>query len=103
MAGTTHDQFLRVTNSRPGSVVFRLEPWAEEYDMPPGATFVVVARGPADDCLTLDVGDGDIEVWAWHGALVWLFANGEELGRGRSTRMPEYRTPPRLASLAFER
>ena len=103
MAQDGYDQFLRVTNSRAYPVLFRLEPWAEEYDMPSGATYFVAARGPAHDCLTIDFGDRDIEVWAWHGARVWLFTDGTELGRGRSTRMPEYVEPPRLASPAVER
>ena len=91
-----YEQFLRVTNRRASSAVFRLEPWAEEYDMPTGATFLVCARGPRSDCLTVDLGDDDIEVWAWHGSDVWLFQDGEELGRDYSTRMSQLSDPPKM-------
>jgi hypothetical protein len=35
---------ISVTNASERKVIFHLEPWGEEVEMPSGATFVVVAE-----------------------------------------------------------
>jgi hypothetical protein len=55
MAGTTEARenvaSTRLVNSRDVAIRLQLEPWGEEYEMPPGAVFEIVARGPRDDAL----------------------------------------------------
>jgi hypothetical protein len=94
---------LTVRNARAVAVTFYLEPWGEEYPMPPGAAFQVVARGPEGDALELEAGDDGIIVYGWPGSVVGLFHNGEELGGGRGERQPVPATPPGMGVATFMR
>ena len=84
----------RVINSREAPITFQLEPWGEEYEMPPGAIFQVMAHGPRGDALEVDIADGQITVWGWPGSVVALFHEGAELGAGRWGRSPVPSLPP---------
>jgi hypothetical protein len=94
---------LTVRNVRAVAVTFHLEPWGEEYPMPPGAAFQVVARGPEGDSLELEAGDDGIIVYGWPGSVVWLFHDGQELGGGRGERQPVPATPPGMGVATFMR
>lgn len=69
---------FQLVNSRQHEVAVYLEPWAEEYAMPPGATFTVTARGPKPEdlpraqYLQVEVGDDSITVYGWTGSVVWI-------------------------------
>jgi hypothetical protein len=78
---------LRITNSEPRTVTFCLEPWGEVYDMPRGAIFEVVGRGPEGDSLQVDVTAGRITVYGWAGSAVQLLHEGVELGPSLSDRV----------------
>ncbi len=78
----------RLINSHAVAIKFYLEPWGEEYEMPPGAVFQVVARGPQGDALEVAIADEQITVWGWPGSVVTLFHEGTELGAGRWGRSP---------------
>lgn len=94
---------LTVRNTRAVTVTFHLEPWGEEFSMLPGAAFQVVARGPEDDSLEVEVGDDWIMVYGWPGSVVWLFHDGQELGGGRGERQPVPATPPGMGVATFMR
>jgi hypothetical protein len=94
---------LTVRNTRAVAVTFYLEPWGEEYPMPPGAAFQVVARGPEGGSLELEAGDDVIIVYAWPGSVAWLFHDGQELGGGRGERQPVPATPPGMGVATFMR
>lgn len=70
---------LLVENSHATDVIFALEPWAEEYDMAPGATFEVSASGPEAGELVVESSEQAITVWAWEGSEVQLWYNGVEV------------------------
>lgn len=79
---------LRIRNSRVISLAFYLEPWGEEYLIPPDATFEVIARGPQGDCLEVEYADDHITVYGWSGSVVSLFHKGVELGPGNGPPTP---------------
>ncbi len=84
----------RLVNSRDVAIKFYLEPWGEEYEMPPGAVFHVEARGPQGDALEVAIADQQITVWGWPESVVTLFHEGAELGAGRRGRSPVPSMPP---------
>jgi hypothetical protein len=84
----------RLINSRDVAIKFYLEPWGEEYEMPPGAVFHVVARGPEGDALEVAIADEQITVWGWPESVVTLFHEGAELGAGRWERSRVPAMPP---------
>lgn len=77
----------------PGSepTTFILEPWAECYEMPAGAEFEVVAEGPPGGALEVRFEAARITVFAWPGAVAWLYHDGSPLG-------PADRPPPPATS-----
>jgi hypothetical protein len=94
---------LTVRNARAAEVVFHLEPWGEEYPMPPGAAFQIVARGPAGQSLELEVGEERLIVYGWPGSVVSLFDERGELGGGSGERPPVPPTPPSMSVSTFMR
>lgn len=84
---------IRLVNSRSTSVDVYIEPWGDVHTMPPGATFSIVVRGPADDCLEVEDGDDRITLWGWSGSVVQVFHDGTELGSGLWPRPPAPPTP----------
>ncbi len=71
---------LRIGKTTADVVLFFLEPWGEEYNMPPGVTFDVVAKGPDGDDLELHYGERRITLYGWTGSIVRVFKDGIELG-----------------------
>lgn len=84
----------RLINSRDVSIKFYLESWGEEYEMPAGAVFHVVGRGPQGDALEVAIADEQITVWGWPGSVVTLSHEGAELGAGRWGRSAVPSIPP---------
>lgn len=72
---------LRIKNTSAEPVVFILEPWGNEYNMPPGTTFEVLATGPEGDELELQFAEHEITLYGWTGSIVRLFQDGIEIGR----------------------
>jgi hypothetical protein len=60
---------ISVTNASERKVIFHLEPWGEEVEMPSGATFVVVAEAEQLGSFEVEHGDAVITVWAWPSAV----------------------------------
>ncbi len=85
----------QITNTRSITVLFHLEPWGDEYKMPPGATFDLMAKGPEGASLQIEVADDSITVWGWEGSVAHLFHEGEELGAGLWERQAVPPTPRR--------
>jgi hypothetical protein len=94
---------LTVRNVRPAEIVFYLEPWGEEYRMPPGAMFRIVAQGPQGDLLEVEVGDGSITAYGWPGSVVSLFDGDVELGAGSGERTPVPNVPQSSTVATFLR
>ena len=91
MAPTDDSHRLVVRNERHTAVRFTIEPWAEEYLMPAGATFEILVEPAADrDFAWGKDDDGNITVFAPSGALARIFGPAGELsvGWGCSIRRP---------------
>lgn len=86
---------LQLTNSRPDAIRFSLEPWGEEYTLPPETTLEVTARGPEGGVIEVDIGADGVTAWGWAGSTVALSRDGKALG-------PEARTPVPISSECSE-
>jgi hypothetical protein len=94
---------LTIRNARAAPVTFSLEPWADEYEMPPGAAFELVVRGPAEGSMEVDYGEERITAYAWSGSVAQLFHDGVELGAGLWPREPVPPVPPSMGVGGFVR
>jgi hypothetical protein len=79
---------LKLVNPRGLVFELLLEPWGETFPMPAGATFDIVAEGPADGELEITVEEACITVWGWTGSTVRLFHDGRELGKPGHSSVP---------------
>lgn len=61
---------LRIRNLEQKEIIVFLEPWGEQYAMPPGATWKIEGNGPDEDMLEIHYSEGKIVVWGWPGSLV---------------------------------
>lgn len=86
---------LRVSNMHSFPIILHLEPWGEQYTMPPEATFLVVARGPEGDTLEVECAEEQIVLYGWPGSVVTLFHAGKAVDGGTSARAPVPLTPER--------
>ena len=88
-ARITEQSTLRNTTDR--SLTLILEPWANEYCLPPGSELVIEGEGPIQDCGFGITQDGDqIVVWAWRGSDARiLHANGRLCADWTGQRVPE--------------
>lgn len=82
---------VRVSNARTVDMPFYLEPWGEEYALAPGAVIEIVAEGPVEGTLEVEMADDHITVYGWPGSTVTLFQDEIELGAGSGKRP---RVPP---------
>ncbi len=79
---------LQLTNSRPDVMRFSLEPWGEEYTLPPETTLEVTARGPEGGVIEVDIGVDGVTAWGWAGSMVMLARDGIPLGPAVRTPVP---------------
>ena len=85
-------QSVRLSNSRARPLTVDLEPWGESFQMAPGAIFEVVANGPADGELQIELGEERILVLGWPGSIVGILDDTEELGDRDRPRVPRLDT-----------
>jgi hypothetical protein len=79
---------IHVTNSSEGTVIFHLEPWGEQIEMPPGAKFVIAAEAEQKGSFEVEHGENEITLWAWPSAVVRVFCEGEEIGAAAGISRP---------------
>ena len=84
---------LRVCNTHAIPITLHLEPWGEQYTMPPETTLLVVARGPEGDVLEVEYAEDHIVLYGWPGSVITLFYAGKEVGAGTTERAPVPLTP----------
>jgi len=84
---------VHLINSRTISTRFDLEPWGEQFEIPPGEKFIVVANGPEHGDLEVEFTNDRITVFGWVGSTVAVFHNGIELGGEFGKRPPIPPTP----------
>lgn len=71
---------LQLSNTRTNPLTVVLEPWDDEYTLPPGAVFDILACGPTGGTVQVESGDTYIAVYAWPGSVVSLFHDGVNIG-----------------------
>jgi hypothetical protein len=72
---------LAVRNGTERTLTLHLEPWGEEYELPPRGCYLVVGHGPrVGSGLEVEYLDQAVVVTAWKGATVQLFEQGKEVG-----------------------
>jgi|RhiMetdeSRZDD1v2_1073273.scaffolds.fasta_scaffold332878_4 hypothetical protein len=91
----------RFVNSREVAIEFRLEPWGDQFTMPPGAGFEVVARGPQGGTLEVESASDYIVVWGWVGSVLRVFHEGNELTIGMDQSLPVPAVPPGQSTREF--
>ncbi len=90
-AETTSRVGIRNPSSSPVLVIF--EPWAHEYTLPPGATFVFEATSPLPGWLSVEHDGPDVIVSAWDSCVGKVFNKAGELLHELNTRVPDFSTP----------
>lgn len=81
--------WIKLSNaSQEHTVVFTLEPWAEQYPMAPGTQFDVVAEGPPGDFIEIEWTEDRITVFGWTGSVAAVYENGRELSGAPNPRPP---------------
>ena len=91
---------ISVTNSSGRTVIFQLEPWGEQIEMPVGATFVVVAEAEQLGSFEVEHGDAAITVWGWPSAVVKVLSEDEEIGISAGMKRPAVPSVPEGQSVA---
>ena len=86
---------LRITNSRPCTIDFHIEPWGDVHAMMPGAEFDVTAVGPEPGLIAVEFGDDRVTIWGWPGSVLHVYSDDVELGRGTAERRAVPPTPAR--------
>src|SRR5215213_8218435 len=79
---------LDITNARGSILMFNLEPWGEQIEMPSGATFNVTAEAEQQGSFEIEHGENEITLWAWPSAVVKVFCEGDEIGVSAGAERP---------------
>jgi hypothetical protein len=91
---------ISVTNASGRTVMFHLEPWGEELEMPLGATFVVVAEAEQLGSFEVEHGDAAITIWAWPSAVVKVLSQDKEIGVSAGIKRPAVPSVPEGRSVS---
>jgi hypothetical protein len=79
---------ISVTNSSGAMLLFHLEPWGEQIEMPVGATFRIVAEADQAGSFEVEHLEKEIIIWAWPSAVVKVFSEGQEIGNSAGVERP---------------
>jgi hypothetical protein len=73
--------YIGVKNGGNSKLDLLLEPWAEDFSMPPGAKYVIEGLGPREGAgFWVEHSGNEILVHAWPGSVVRVLENGREVG-----------------------
>ena len=92
-----HTVRLIVKNGTKARSRLYLRPWGDFYDMDPGASYEVRARGPATGTLMLEHSEGAVIVTGWPGCIISVHTLRRLGWPGRRTRSTPPSTAPTLA------
>lgn len=84
---------LRIHNSQKKLLDFTIEPWGDVHPMPSGDVLEVVAKGPGDGFLEIDLTEDGLTAYGWSGSVVSVFRSGKALA-GASGDLPVPVAPP---------
>jgi hypothetical protein len=88
---TTSRLTIRNTTSRRLRVIF--EPWADEYELEPGGSYVMEATSPLNGWLTVEYGVEDVVVSAWDACVGRVYDATGHLVDSLDIRVPDFTTP----------
>jgi hypothetical protein len=77
-----------VTNSSGAMLLFHLEPWGEQIEMPVGATFQVIAEADRSGSFEVEHLEREVIIWAWPSAVVKVFSKSQEVGNNAGVERP---------------
>jgi hypothetical protein len=66
-----------VRNVGDSDLLLRIEPWADEFDVPPTASRTIFFRGPNEAEVEIEVEPTTITIWGWTGST--LSAEAEDV------------------------
>lgn len=76
-------QHVTLRNARKRTVDFFVEPWGTTIPMPAGAVFEVVIQSTHRGNAEVVVGEDDITLYGWSGAVFAVYCNDEVLAESR--------------------
>jgi hypothetical protein len=83
---------IAVRNLGTRASILYLEPWGEEFQMPPQTEFIFIGHGPRyGSGFSVDYLDDSVVVAAWNGSTVQVFSDDQELGSmNLRPRVPDF-------------
>jgi hypothetical protein len=79
---------INIRNASGGTLMFHLEPWGEQIDMPAGTVFTVTAEAEQQGSFEVEHGEDELTLWAWPSAVVKVFCEGDEIGVSAGAQRP---------------
>jgi hypothetical protein len=70
---------LEFRNGSDAPITLIREPVGDQFRLIPGAVLEIVTRGPESETLTIDIGNGQVTLWAERETWIHVFRNGEEV------------------------
>jgi hypothetical protein len=67
---------VQLVNTHNVAQTLSLEPWGDQYVMPAGATIDLVARGPREGRLVVELADTHVAVYGWVGSVLSVSTEG---------------------------
>lgn len=89
-----------ITNSAKESLTVWIEPWGQDLQVPPGQNLEVVAQSLSEGRLEIADVDEGIAVYAWPGATIQAFCQGERIYDANTT-FPAEALPAGMSTRGF--
>jgi hypothetical protein len=70
---------LNIINSRDKEMILHVEPWGEQFSMPAGTTFLIIAEAEKQGELEIEYEEDSIVVYGWETSVVNAFYKVEEV------------------------
>jgi len=71
---------INVTNSNAKEIVLHLEPWGEQFVLPPSSTLLMSAKAEQPGSFEIEHLESEVILWAWPSAIVKVFSGDLEIG-----------------------
>jgi len=94
---------LAITNSSMTEVTLHLEPWGDQFLIPPGSKLSLTATAERSGSFEIEHLGSEIIIWAWPSASVKVFNAGVEVGAGLAERPPVPDVPEGQSASSFLR
>lgn len=68
-----------VRNTKTGQILVILEPWVEEFILPPGGTLSINILSERMGLLETEIGADSLTVWLWGGCRAEVYLDGKDV------------------------